>query len=92
VFHRGVTATPQPHTLDESRLVEPDSRRSSGREFLTATPGRLSVLAVVLIAAPLAAGVATAAAVADRQQRLYDHWYSAVMGPVASPPPPTYRD
>jgi hypothetical protein len=50
------------------------------------------VLAVVLIAAALAAGVATAAAVADRQQRLYDHWYSAVMGPVASPPPPTYRD
>jgi polar amino acid transport system substrate-binding protein len=24
--------------------------------------------------------------------RLYDHWYSAVMGPVASPPPQTYRD
>jgi hypothetical protein len=72
VFHRGVTATPQPHTLDESRLVEPDSRRSSGREFLTATPGRLSVLAVVLIAAPLAAGVATAAAVANRQQRIED--------------------
>jgi polar amino acid transport system substrate-binding protein len=24
--------------------------------------------------------------------RLYDHWYSAVMGPVAGPPLPTYRD
>ena len=24
--------------------------------------------------------------------RLYDHWYSAVMGPVAGPPPPRYRD
>ena len=24
--------------------------------------------------------------------RLYDHWYSAVMGPVAGPPAPTYRD
>jgi polar amino acid transport system substrate-binding protein len=24
--------------------------------------------------------------------RLYDHWYFAVMGPVAGPPSPTYRD
>ena len=24
--------------------------------------------------------------------RLYDHWYSAVLGPVAGPPSPTYRD
>jgi hypothetical protein len=72
VFHRGVTAAPKAHALDESRLVEPDSRLSPGREFLTATPGRLTVLAVVLIAAALAAGAATAAAVADRQQRIED--------------------
>ena len=75
MFHRGVTAAPQAHTLDESRLVEPESRRSPGREFrefLTATPGRLTVLAVVLIAAALAAGAATAAAVADRQLRIED--------------------
>jgi hypothetical protein len=72
VFHRGVTAAPQAHTLDESRLVEPDSRLSPGREFLTATPGRLTVLAVLLIAAALVAGAATTAAVADRQQRIED--------------------
>src|SRR6476659_7363009 len=70
VFHRGVTAAPPAPTLDESRLIEPDRRRSPGREFLTATPGRLPVLAVVLIAAALPAGAATAAAITDRQQHI----------------------
>ena len=70
MFHRGVTAAPPAPTLDESRLIEPDRRRSPGREFLTATPGRLTVLAVVLIAAALAAGAATAAAITDRQQHI----------------------
>jgi len=65
VFHRGVTAAPPAPTLDESRLIEPDRRLSPGREFLTATPGRLTVLAVVLIAAALAAGAATATAITD---------------------------
>ena len=70
MFHRGVTAAPPAPTLDESRLIEPDRRHSPGREFLTATPGRLTVLAVVLIAAVLAAGAVTAAAITDRQQRI----------------------
>lgn len=70
MIYRGVTAKPPAPTLDEMRLIEPDRRRSPGLEFLTATPGRLAVLAVVLMAAALAAGAVTAAAITDRQQRI----------------------
>jgi hypothetical protein len=70
VIYRGVTAGPPAPTLDELQLIEPDRRRSPGLEFLTTTPGRLTVLAVVLIAAALAAGAVTAVAITDRQQRI----------------------
>ena len=58
MFHRGdhvVTETP---TLDEDLLVEPEGRRP-WVEFLTSTPGRLSVLGIALIAVVIAAGVIT---------------------------------
>ena len=71
MFYRGVTTKPLAPTLDELRLIQPDRRRSPGLDFLTAIPGRLTVLAVVLIAAALAAGAVTAAAITDRQQRIH---------------------
>ncbi|MFD6061828.1 hypothetical protein [Rhodococcus wratislaviensis] len=51
-------------------LVEPESRRPPWRDFLAATPGRLSVLAVVLVAAALAAGTLTSAVTYARQQEI----------------------
>ena len=71
MFHRGSTLTRDVHELDESMLVEPESRRPFWRTFLASTPGRLSVLAVVLVAAALAAGV-VALAVTDARQREID--------------------
>ncbi|MGW4340846.1 hypothetical protein ACWEK5_50065, partial [Rhodococcus koreensis] len=62
MFQRGTTVAPEVHDLhelDESLLIEPESRRAPWRDLLASTPGRLSVLAVVLVAAALAAGVVT---------------------------------
>ncbi|MFD9669764.1 hypothetical protein ACFWAY_50860 [Rhodococcus sp. NPDC059968] len=71
MFHRGDTLTGEVHALDEWILVEPEARRAHWRSFLASTPGRLSVLAVVLVAAALAAGVVTAT-VNDARQRDID--------------------
>ncbi|RZL81877.1 MAG: hypothetical protein EOP32_13735 [Rhodococcus sp. (in: high G+C Gram-positive bacteria)] len=71
MFQRGATVAPELHELDESMLVEPESRRAPWRTFLASTPGRLSVLAGVLVAAALAAGVVTSA-VTDARQREID--------------------
>ncbi|MGV9870558.1 hypothetical protein ACWDV6_49475, partial [Rhodococcus koreensis] len=71
MFHRGTIVSPELHELDESMLVEPESRRPAWRDLLASTPGRLSVLAVVLVAAALAAGVVTSA-VTDARQREID--------------------
>ncbi|GCE42000.1 possible membrane protein [Rhodococcus wratislaviensis] len=59
-----------PHALDESLLIEPRRLQSSWRGFLMSTPGRLSVLAVVLVVATLAAGTVTSAINAARQQEI----------------------
>ncbi|MDT2007117.1 hypothetical protein FXW78_25895 [Rhodococcus opacus] len=64
------TVVPDLHELDESLLIEPESRRSPWRDFLASTPGRLSVLAVILVAAALTAGVVTSAVTAARQQEI----------------------
>ncbi|RZL76452.1 MAG: hypothetical protein EOP32_29035 [Rhodococcus sp. (in: high G+C Gram-positive bacteria)] len=64
------TVAPDLHELDESLLIEPESRRPPWRNFLASTPGRLSVLAVVLVAAALAAGVVTSAVTDARQQEI----------------------
>ncbi|MFC9833339.1 hypothetical protein ACFVKB_05885 [Rhodococcus sp. NPDC127530] len=70
MFLRGDTVADDPHALDESLLIEPQRLRPSWRGFLTSTPGRLSVLAVVLVVAALAAGTVTSAVNAARQQEI----------------------
>ncbi|AII07306.1 hypothetical protein [Rhodococcus opacus] len=70
MFHRGEHAVTEAPTLDEGLLVEPVARRRPWVEFFTSTPGRLSVLGIALIAAVIAAGAITSAAVGARQQRV----------------------
>lgn len=69
MFHRGDTRSGGGRLLDESSLVTPDLQRGSRREFLASTPGKLSVLATVLIAAALVAGVITSTVIGAREQR-----------------------
>jgi hypothetical protein len=57
-------------TFDESALVEPEGSDRPLVEYLGSTPGRMAVLAVVLIAAVLAVGVAASSTVAERRDRL----------------------
>ncbi|MFC0451229.1 hypothetical protein [Rhodococcus jostii] len=70
MFLRGDTIAGDPHALDESLLIEPERLRPSWRGFLASTPGRLSVLAVVLVAAALAAGTVASAINGARQQEI----------------------
>ncbi|MFC9763270.1 hypothetical protein [Rhodococcus jostii] len=70
MFLRGDTVVDDPHALNESLLIEPQSLRPFWRGFLASTPGRLSVLAVVLVVATLAAGTVTSAINAARQQEI----------------------
>ena len=44
------------HTLDESLLVDPEESDRPVVDFLASTPGRMALVAVVLIAALLAVG------------------------------------
>jgi hypothetical protein len=57
-------------TLDESLLTDPEGSDRPCVEFLASTPGRLAVLAIVLIAAVLAAGVTASTTIAGRRDRL----------------------
>ncbi|WP_072946514.1 hypothetical protein [Rhodococcus koreensis] len=70
MFHRGEHAVTEAHTLDEDLLVEPVVRCRPWVEFFASTPGRLTVLGIALIAAVIAAGAITSAAVGARQQRV----------------------
>ena len=58
------------HTLDESLLVDPEESDRPVVDFLGSTPGRMALMAVVLIAALLAVGVAASRIVSDQQGRL----------------------
>ena len=58
------------HTLDESLLVDPEESDRPVVDFLGSTPGRMALLAVVLVAALLAVGVAASTTVSDQQGRL----------------------
>jgi hypothetical protein len=58
------------HTLDESLLVAPEEPERPVVDFLGSTPGRMALVAVVLIAALLAVGVTASTTVSDRQDRL----------------------
>ena len=57
-------------TLDESMLVDPEEVDRPVVDFLRATPGRIALIAVVLIAALLAVGATASKTVFDRQGRL----------------------
>ncbi|CRZ14036.1 hypothetical protein [Mycolicibacterium neworleansense] len=69
-MHSGELERRQTRTLDEAMLVDLDEPDRPVVDFLRATPGRIAVMAVVLIMAVLAVGVAASATVSDRQQRL----------------------
>jgi hypothetical protein len=68
--HSGEPARQGTHTLDESLLIAPEESDRPVVEYLGSTPGRMAVLAVVLIAAILAVGVAASSAVAERRDGL----------------------
>ncbi|KMO70446.1 MAG: hypothetical protein HZB45_27955 [Mycolicibacterium rufum] len=57
-------------TLDESLLVDDEEADRPVLDFLRATPGRMALLAVVLVVALLGVGAATSKTVYDRQGQL----------------------
>ncbi|RDH76059.1 hypothetical protein DVS77_23590 [Mycolicibacterium moriokaense] len=57
-------------TLDDALLVDPEDSERSVVDFLRATPGRLALLAVVLVAALLAIGLTASKTVSDQRGRL----------------------
>jgi len=67
--HSGELAHQRTHAVDESLLVDEESDRPLV-DFLRATPGRMALVAVVLVAALLAVGAAASTTVTDRQRRL----------------------
>jgi hypothetical protein len=68
--HSGEPVSQRTHTLDESLLVAPEESDRPVVDFLESTPGRMALVAVVLIAALLAVGVTASTTVSDRQSRL----------------------
>jgi hypothetical protein len=68
--HSGELARQRRHTLDESVLVHPELPDRPVVDFLRATPGRMALAAVVLVAALLAVGVAASTTVTGRQRQL----------------------
>lgn len=70
MFRHGTDTTSGGHLLDESQVVESAPSRRPWRELLVSTPGRFTVLGALLVAATLAAGVVSSAAVAARQQQI----------------------
>jgi hypothetical protein len=68
--HSGELAHQRTHTLDESLLVDPEESDRPVVDFLRATPGRMALVAVVLVAALLAVGATASKTVSDRQGQL----------------------
>ena len=69
-MHSGELARQRTPTFDESVLVDPEESDRPVVGFLGSTPGRMALVAVVLIAALLAVGVAASTMVSERQSRL----------------------
>ncbi len=69
-MHSGELARQRTPTFDEPLLVDPEESDRPVVGFLRSTPGRMALMAVVLIAALLAVGVAASTMVSDRQSRL----------------------
>jgi hypothetical protein len=57
-------------TLDESLLVDPEESDRPVVDFLRATPGRMALVAVILVAAVLAVGATSSKTAFDRQGQL----------------------
>ena len=57
-------------TLDESLLTDTEERDRPFVEFVGSTPGRMALIAIVLIATVLAVGVTASTTIADRRDRL----------------------
>ena len=57
-------------TLDESLLLDAEGSDRPVAEFMASTPGRMALVALVLIAAVLAVGVTASTTIADRRDRL----------------------
>jgi hypothetical protein len=57
-------------TLDESVLIDPEGPDRPLVEFFASTPARLALIAIVVVAAVLAAGVTASSTIADRRARL----------------------
>ncbi|WP_454790508.1 hypothetical protein [Mycolicibacterium lutetiense] len=69
-MHSGELESRQTLTLDESVLADAEEQDRPVVDFLRATPGRIAVLAVVLIAAVLTVGVAASVTESSRQREL----------------------
>ena len=69
-MHSGELAHERTRTLDQSLLVDPEESDRPVVDFLRATPGRMALVAVVLVAALLVVGVTASKTVSDRQGRL----------------------
>ncbi|BBX92325.1 hypothetical protein H5U98_13735 [Mycolicibacterium boenickei] len=69
-MHSGESESRQTLTLDESVLVDAEEPDRPVVDFLRATPGRIAVMAVVLIAAVLTVGVTSSVTAANRQREL----------------------
>ncbi len=64
------SGSPRTHTLDESVLVDQEEAERPVHDFLRSTPGRLALLAVVLVVALLAVGAVASKTVSDQRGRL----------------------
>jgi len=64
------SGSPGTHTLDESLLVDHEEAERPVQDFLRSTPGRLALLAVVLVAALLSVGAVASKTVSDQRGRL----------------------
>jgi len=68
--HSDELAHQRTRTLDESVLVDPEESDRPVVDFLRATPGRMALVTVVLVAALLAVGATASKTVFDRQGQL----------------------
>lgn len=69
-MHNGEPARHRTQTLDESMLLDTEEVDRPVVDFLRASPGRIALVAVVLIAALLVVGATASKSVFDRQGRL----------------------
>ena len=69
-MHSGELARQRTHTLDESVLIDSEESDRPIVDFFRATPGRMVLMAVALVAALLAVGATASKTAFDRQGQL----------------------